>query len=111
MRDPDRWLINHLKKEILDNLTTPVSPIVALACVPSGECSDGRHPQAYMYETIGGNNSRIALQELTQEYPDSPPFKTRLAAIYDCLCDRLTLRLASKHNRASEFTTFKTFPM
>ena len=57
-----------------------------------------------MYETIGGNNSRIALQELAEEYPDNPLFKTRLVAIYVGLSDSLSLRLASKHNRASGFT-------
>ena len=104
LREPDRLFIDQLKKEILDNQATPVSPLVGLACVPPDDCFDNRHPQAYMYETIGGNNSRIALQELAEEYPDNPSFKTRLVAIYVGLSDSLSLRLASKHNRASGFT-------
>jgi hypothetical protein len=57
-----------------------------------------------LYEIIGGNNSRIALQELTKEHPDNNLFTSRMVAVYVGLSDQLVLRLASKHNRASGFT-------
>ena len=104
LREPDRLFIDTLKKEILENVATPLSPIVGLACIAAGDRYDTRHPQSYMYETIGGNNSRIALQELAKQYPDNKAFKTRLVAVYVGLSDSLTLRLASKHNHASGFT-------
>ena len=104
LRAPDRYFINCLKKEMVENQTSVVSPIVGLACLGAGEKFDSRHPQSYVYETIGGNNSRIALQELTKEHPDCSHFKARMVAVYVGLSEKLILRLASKHNRASGFT-------
>ena len=108
LRAPDRFFIDSLKKEMVDNPTSLVSPIVGLASLDSGERFDSRHPQSYMYETIGGNNSRIALQELMKEHPDNNLFKNRMVAVYVGLSDQLVLRIASKHNRASGFTHVMT---
>ena len=104
LREPDRVFIDSLKKEMQDNPTTLVSPIVGLVSLNSGDEYDNRHPNSYEYETIGGNNSRIALQELSAQFPNNQCFKTRLVAVYVGLSDDDALRLASKHNRATSFT-------
>ena len=103
MREPDRDFIDALKKEMMENPTSLVSPIVGLASLDPGNKCDSRHPQSFVYETIGGNNSRIAVQELSQEHPENVVFKSRLVAVYVGLTDDLALRLASKHNRATTF--------
>ena len=104
MRAPDRFFIDSLKKEMVENPTLLVSPIVGLACLDAGEEFDSCHPQSYIYETIGGNNSRLALQELAKARPECNQFKTCTVAVYVSLPDKLILRLASKHNQASGFT-------
>lgn len=102
LREPDPVFIDSLKKEMLENPTTLVSPIVGLVCLRSGEEFDGKHPNSYKYQTIGGNNSRVALQGLSKKYPDK--YQTRLVAVYVGLTDDLVLRLAATHNRATDFT-------
>lgn len=102
LREPDRMFIERLKDEMKANPTSLVSPIVGL--LQSGQEFDKKHPQAYTYETIGGNNSRIALQELSQESQDISSCQTRLVAVYMGLTDELALRLAAKHNRATGFS-------
>ena len=104
LREPDRVFIDSLKKEMIHNPTTLVSPIVGLVQLKANESFDSCHPQGYLYETIGRNNSRIALQELTIEYPNNDSFKTRLVAVYIGLSDEEAVRVAAKHNRATSFT-------
>ena len=65
---------------------------------------DKKHPASYKYETIGGKNSRIALQELVLEHPTEKIFQTRLIAVFIGLCDDMALWLATKQNRATGFT-------
>ena len=89
---------------MMENPTSLVSPIVGVVCLKQGERFDSKHPNSYRYETIGGNNSRVALQELLQENPNEKRFQTRLVAVYVGLTDDMALRLASKHNRATGFT-------
>lgn len=106
LREPDCAFIDVLKKEMLENTMAPslVSPIIGLVCLDAGDSFDRRHPHSYMYETIGGNNSRVALQELSKEFPYNKVFKSHLVAVYTGFPDNLVLRLASKHNRATGFT-------
>ena len=104
LREPDQVFIESLKKEMVANPTSIVSPIVGVVQLRRDEIFDSRHPQGYIYETIGGNNSRIALQELVKEHPNMDCFKTRLVAVYVGLSDEEALRVASKHNRATSFT-------
>ena len=61
-----------------------------------------------MYEAIGGNNSRIALQVLMKEHPGNNLFKNCMVAVYVGLSDQLVLRIASKHNWDSGFTHVMT---
>ena len=61
----------------------------------------------YIYETIGGNHSRQALQELLKENPElsrQKLYSQRLCSVYSTMPTSLILRLTSKHNRASVFT-------
>ena len=41
----------------------------------------------YHYETLGGNNSRAALQALCDEENSHPAFRTRLVSVYGGLKD------------------------
>ena len=59
--------------------------------------------ESYVYETLGGNNSRAAVQELHTEYEDIPTFRTRLVSVYSKLTDDQALILASKHNKTTAF--------
>ena len=62
LRDPDKIFVESLKKEMMANPMSHVSPIIGLVKLQPGEKFDSKHPHSYKYETIGGNNSRIALQ-------------------------------------------------
>lgn len=104
LREPDELFIASLKMEMVSNPLPLVTPIPALVRLKKGEVFDKNNVNSYVYEAIGGNNSRIALQELTKEYPEQPHFKTRMVGVYSNLSDHLALRLAAKHNKATEFT-------
>ena len=45
LRVSDRYSINYLKKEMVENQMSVVSPIVSLTCLGADEKFDGRHPQ------------------------------------------------------------------
>lgn len=70
VRQVDRLFVDALKTEMLANPTTDVAPMVALLRLRKDEEFDHLHPEAYTYETLGGNNSRTALSELLQENPE-----------------------------------------
>lgn len=89
---------------MIANPTKLVNPIVGLVCLKPNERYDQRHANSYTYETIGGNNSRIAVQELSQKYPTNANFKSRFVAVYANLKNEDALRLSAKHNRATHFT-------
>ena len=64
------------------------------------------HPEAYMYETLGGNNSRTALSELCSERVDlaeDQRYTRRMVSIYINLTDEEAQYLAIKHNRQQSF--------
>lgn len=69
------------------------------------------HAEAYKYETIGGNHSRIALEQILNEERSSSfieMYKYRLVSIYRGLSDELAQHLAHRHNCATEFTNKMT---
>ena len=82
LREPDQVFVESLKKEMVANPTSIVSPIIGLVHQRRDEIFDSRHPQGFVYETIGGNNSWIALQELVKEHPNMDCFKTRLVTVF-----------------------------
>ncbi len=84
------------------NKISTVSPIIGIPCL-NGQEFDKKHPALYKYETIGGNHSRIALQELANDNPSENP-QTRLVAVYTGVNDDVALTIASKHNRATDLT-------
>jgi hypothetical protein len=72
-----------------------------------GKTFDANLKDGYKYETVGGNHSRQALQELLKERPElyrRKVYSHRLCSVYSQMPSSLTLRIASKHNRASIFT-------
>ena len=101
VRETSQPFIDGLNAEILENPTSDVLTIVSL------KDGDTFEEDGYKYETIGGNHSRKALQELLKEHPDMSKeklYSQRLCSVYTNMPTSLALRMASKHNRASVFT-------
>ena len=102
VRELDEKFIECLKHEMLQNRTCDVAPIVITVRLSDDEQFDINHPEAYTYDTIGGNHSRIALQQLiteNKELAKDPTFSS-------CsLWTEQAQHLAHKHNRATEFTS------
>ena len=99
--------ISALKEEMLENPTRDVQPLLCIVRLKDDEEFDESLKEGYMYETIGGNNSREAIQQLLSEKPELKKKKLyshRLCSVYTRMSTDLALRLASKHNRASAFT-------
>ena len=92
--------MERLKAAMLENPSSDSAPIVALVCLKDGEDFEPSKSHTYNYETIGGNNSRQALQEINAESND-PLYRTRLVSVYKGLSDQQTRRLAAKHNHAT----------
>ena len=97
LRPVDEVFAHDLKENMLKNPSKDVTPLVGLVVLGDGEEFDEQRKESYMYETLGGNNSRVALQELVKE-SDDPRFRMRLASVYRGLTDDQALRLAAKHN-------------
>ena len=95
----DPVFVDTLKSHMKRNLSRDVTLIVGLIQLSNGEEFQEHRKNTYLYETLGGNNSRVAIQELLNE--DDLRFRTRLVSIYCHLTDNQALRLASKHNLAT----------
>ena len=110
IRKPDPQFVSLLKKEMISNPTQDVAPIVGLVKLSHTEQFCPAHAEAYQYETIGGNHSRIALQEILQDCDTSSRFlySHRLVSVYHGLSDEQVQHLAHCHNRATEFTSKMT---
>ena len=93
----DEVFIHDLKENMVKNPSKDATPLVGMVVLKDGEEFDEKHKESYQYETLGGNNSRVALQQLLKE-SDDPRFRTRLVSIYQRLTDDEALRLAAKHN-------------
>ena len=107
VRETSQAFIDGLKAEMQDNPTSDVQPILTIVRLKEGDCFDHTLKDGYIYETIGGNHSRQALQELLKEHPElsrKNGYSQRLCSVYRKMPTSLALRLASKHNRASVFT-------
>ena len=95
-----------LKQEMLANPTTDVAPMIGLVRLQPGVEFDNLHPEAYTYETLGGNNSRTALAELLEENEQvkaDPRYSRRLVSVYCNLTDEEAQLVAVKHNRQQSF--------
>lgn len=107
IRETNKPFIDGLKQEMLDNPTSDVQPLLAIVQLKEGETFNPELKDGYIYETVGGNHSRQALQELLKERPDlarQKIYTQRLCSVYTQMSNSLALRLASKHNRASVYT-------
>jgi len=58
-----------LKNEMREKPMSTVTPIIGIVYLREGEAFNENHASSYSYETMGGNHSRIALQE---DYPPPP---------------------------------------
>ena len=86
-----------------------VQPLLCIVQLDESKSFEAKFKEAYIYETVGGNNSRLALQELLQERPKlctNKLYSHRLCSVYRRMEAQLVLRLASKHNR--DTTTYTT---
>lgn len=98
--------IDSLKEEMLENPTRDVQPLLCIVKLKDEDDFDEKLKEGYMYETIGGNNSREAIQQLLREnslLKKKKIFSHRLCSVYSPMTAELALRLASKHNRAAGF--------
>lgn len=73
------------------------------------ETFDESRKEMYQYETLGGNNSRVALQALSNEENSHPAFRTRLVSVYSGLSDDKAIRLAAKHKTTSFYHEMSTW--
>ena len=106
VRKTSRAFIDSLKQEMLLNPISDVQPILCMVCLKEGDEFAERYKEAYKYQTIGGNHSRVALHEILQEHPglsQQRNYTHRLCSVYSVMPTQLALCLASKHNRASTF--------
>ena len=101
LRPVDPVFVDTLKAHMKRNPSRDVTPIVAMGLVQllDGEEFQEDCKDIYLYETLGGNNSRVAMQELLDE--EDLQFRTRLVSVYCHLTDNQALQLASKHNLAT----------
>ena len=98
-RPIDEVFVQHLKKEMVENPTTDVAPLINWFV----DSARGRNIQP---RCLGGNNSRTALDELCQERPDlasDQRFSSRVVSVYTNLSAQEAQYLAVKHNRQQSF--------
>ena len=63
--------VKELKKEMMVNSTTDLAPMIGLLILPEGENFDRFHPEAYLYETLGGKiRGQLFMHELCKERPE-----------------------------------------
>ena len=67
LRPVDPVFVDTLKSHMKRNPSRDVTPIVRLVQLPDGEEFQEDHKETYLYETLGGNNSRVTMQELLDE--------------------------------------------
>ena len=60
----DEIFVHDLKENIVKNPLKEATPLVRLIVLGDGEEFDEEHKESYEYETLGGNNLRVALQQL-----------------------------------------------
>ena len=107
IHSPDLHFVKCLHKERLKNPTLDVAPLVALVILPSKENFNPAHAETYKYETIGGNHSRIVLQEIIKDESCAhlhDIFSHHLVSVYHGLMDEQAQHICHRHNRATEFT-------
>ena len=107
IREKDSLFLSSLKKEMMENPINDVQPILCVVNLPENTEFQPSLKEGYTYQSIGGNHSRQALQELLKENPHFKHQKVythRLSSVYSNMSPDLIRRLASKHNRATSFS-------
>ena len=106
IREKDSLFISSLKREMMENPINDVQPILCVVNLPKDTEFQPSLKEGYTYQSIGGNHSRQAPQELLRENPNLKHQKVythRLCSVYNSIAPDLVRRLASKHNRATSF--------
>ena len=67
LREKNEVFIETLKKEMIENPIGDVQPILCIVELSSSQEFDPQLKDGYQYTTIGGNNSREALQQILLE--------------------------------------------
>lgn len=104
LRQPNLQYVEALKMEMLNNPTYNVAPLVGLVRISEGETFNNKKPEGYLYETIGGNHTRLALESLTKSEELPQMYRLRTVSVYRDISDEQAQHLAMRHNRATEFT-------
>ena len=68
IREKSDKFIKALKKEMLSNPTADVQPLLCIVQLQDGQGFSPNIKEALKYYTIGGNNSREAMQQLLKEH-------------------------------------------
>ena len=95
IRERKDVIVNQLKMEMIENPISDVQPILCIVSIGAGEHLKVK--EGYVYETIGGNNSREALQQLMKDKPElcnNRLFTHRLCSVYSKMDTKLALHLA-----------------
>lgn len=107
LRGKNEPFIESLMKEMIENPTGDVQPILCVSDLNDGQEFDPERREGYKYTTTGGNNSREALKQLLIEKPylkDNKLYSHRLCSVYKPMDSKFVLPLASKHNKATSFS-------
>ena len=107
VREKDELFITMLKKEMMENPISDVQPILCIVNLPEGAVFKPSLKEAYTYESIGGNHSREALQQILKEQPtlkENKVYSHKLCSVYSDMDSALVRWLASKHDRATSFS-------
>lgn len=106
VRECSKTIVDNLKEEMLANSCNDVQPILCIVKLEDSEVFNINTKEGYKYETVGGNHSRQAIQELLNEKPDLQNrrhFTHPLCSVYRPMDNKLIRRMASQHNRATAY--------
>lgn len=109
-RPPDDSHIEELKESFRKNSVGVIAPLIAHIpnTLPNDVIKDGISTGQYFLEVIGGNHTRIALQDICAEMG----IHKCTVKIYGNLSDSQALFLAHEHNlmhNVTKYTSFKDY--
>ncbi|XP_019616710.1 PREDICTED: uncharacterized protein LOC109464217 [Branchiostoma belcheri] len=99
VRVADRQHVDKLKK-VFVHTSVQATILIGNICNITAEQFEESEINNYEYEVIGGNHTRIALQEILQETPDQLENTTVHLNVYCGLPDDMAKRLGMDHNNA-----------
>ena len=93
LREADPVFAKSLKEKMLSDPSAPGSTSMAVLVKDMdgiGEFNE-KYRNVYKYEVLGGLHTMVAKQQLSEEYPENPFFKSVLAEVYVGLSDEESL--------------------